>query len=935
MSGIDFHSLGMGPVEPEKSQKKEQKGSSGVVHVKTARAGQAKIQGKVATKASGVTYKIQKKALEQGALQGSSSKSISSSLMAQKASLHVLEGLANPNEKVIASQAKLSKRVYAEQITVEQIVSLFAGGTSQDVQRRAYEYLYNPECRDLAGALFNKIEFEIEQFKGAATDLSDKTSEAVRQLNELGDIRTGFQRAMVAHLFDEMRQSAAGLDKLAIGIQAIMKPEVFFQQLLEHTKALTLRADPEAKDMLRDIYNLSKTWIGEHTSSAVLKETIARIGTQLSQAGFKDGLSLIESVYNAARSLKLDLPVGREKSLDVFESVRFEMKQNSDSYKQAVADMAADMGALQVHALSQISAGDVVDSVAGNGAQIRKVTSVTEGIVNLLVSQLLLTSGDKTMGNLLSFYLDVALAAAERGDTSSVMAVNAALNNSAIVRLSGYKKFEASCKDRLNELRQLVNTNGNYKALRQHIEEKGERLQETPTFLPFLGMTLTDLTFMRDGNPDVVKSGLNGSKMKLFSDKGLRYFRTMQPLLPMMNKIPRSDLGRHVMKMSQLDKEDFDAKADLTSRLIQPRGENAVTLKEFKSDLKGLRDIEEKMLYKMASLNFKKTHKFLRANPSLEGQVKQQIDMILRGYESGSAPSARKVGWSSVSEEADTQSLDPSTIAALRDHAKLRAYEELERIIESGQVPTIDESFVKCIKTHVQIAAQSGDPTMDKKRILRNFVMKFLPIPYGMISRSFAKARSRFKEEEGVALKAKIKNFASDEVQKLLGRQSKELEQLIRLHNYGRVEDALVPGQRVAADNFTPELPPDFQLRLKKLQAKKGASTGKDEQQLGNKAFKDEVYRMKYKYGDKLERLDPKGHHVLTDSLTRLSKIKKALDDSDVTAAQRDEYVSLKRGVWHQIQSSENWQESGAVWVTSRVANDQLAKFFEEEFCDH
>jgi son of sevenless-like protein len=51
-------------------------------------------------------------------------------------------------------------------------------------------------------------------------------------------------------------------------------------------------------------------------------------------------------------------------------------------------------------------------------------------------------------------------------------------------------------------LRKLMSSDGNYEAFRTALHS------ESPPSIPYLGMYLTDLTFIEDGNPDKLADGL-------------------------------------------------------------------------------------------------------------------------------------------------------------------------------------------------------------------------------------------------------------------------------------------------------------------------------------------------------------------------------------------------------------------------------------------
>jgi RasGEF domain len=143
-------------------------------------------------------------------------------------------------------------------------------------------------------------------------------------------------------------------------------------------------------------------------------------------------------------------------------------------------------------------------------------------------------SGAKDIERALCHLVSVAAQCKRLGNAHAAMALLTGLQHSAISRLSAPlpKKFEAIRE----ELSDLFSYQAGYRALRQFHGSSA-------CTVPYLGMQLTDVTFILDGNPDFVDAGLNWRKCRYFSEvlhsfrgrRGLRpeYVETHEPIVPL------------------------------------------------------------------------------------------------------------------------------------------------------------------------------------------------------------------------------------------------------------------------------------------------------------------------------------------------------------------------------------------------------------------
>ncbi|KAJ1344889.1 hypothetical protein BSLG_000404 [Batrachochytrium salamandrivorans] len=98
------------------------------------------------------------------------------------------------------------------------------------------------------------------------------------------------------------------------------------------------------------------------------------------------------------------------------------------------------------------------------------------------------------------------------GNFSTLMAIIAGINKAAISRLKlTHKELPAKSAKRLSELEKMMSAQGSYKNYRASIRAT------TPPCIPSVSNIVLKVTYMEDGNPDVVQNRINFSKRELIS----------------------------------------------------------------------------------------------------------------------------------------------------------------------------------------------------------------------------------------------------------------------------------------------------------------------------------------------------------------------------------------------------------------------------------
>eukprot|EP00736_Rhodelphis_marinus_P004960 Rmarinus@m.5865 len=129
--------------------------------------------------------------------------------------------------------------------------------------------------------------------------------------------------------------------------------------------------------------------------------------------------------------------------------------------------------------------------------------------------------GVKQAAKAIAYLVKLAVEFRKLRNYSGILEVVAALNNAAIHRLTPvWERFKNKHPKRFqqyHDLQELTRSENNFSNLRQAISESSNDDSGTP-YMPYLGMFLTDLTFIEDGNPAKLGGLINWEKLRLVSE---------------------------------------------------------------------------------------------------------------------------------------------------------------------------------------------------------------------------------------------------------------------------------------------------------------------------------------------------------------------------------------------------------------------------------
>jgi len=119
-------------------------------------------------------------------------------------------------------------------------------------------------------------------------------------------------------------------------------------------------------------------------------------------------------------------------------------------------------------------------------------------------------------------FIDVAEKCRSCGNYNGVLQVLSAIKSGPIFRLKASFDLTKSERKVLDKIDQLALTTKNYKNLRDYLKKVD------PPCIPYLGMYLTDLIFLEEGNPNEIQPPENPSVQLINFDKRRRVSRTIQ-----------------------------------------------------------------------------------------------------------------------------------------------------------------------------------------------------------------------------------------------------------------------------------------------------------------------------------------------------------------------------------------------------------------------
>jgi hypothetical protein len=127
---------------------------------------------------------------------------------------------------------------------------------------------------------------------------------------------------------------------------------------------------------------------------------------------------------------------------------------------------------------------------------VRAMSTLSTDLANLVADSILQLEEPKKRAVIIKHWVKIAKKCLELNNYDSLMAIICSLNSSTVLRLKKtWESVSQKTKNAFEDLKQVVDISRNYTVLRQRLQGL------IPPCLPFVGIYLTDLTFVDHGNP--------------------------------------------------------------------------------------------------------------------------------------------------------------------------------------------------------------------------------------------------------------------------------------------------------------------------------------------------------------------------------------------------------------------------------------------------
>ncbi|KAJ2805149.1 hypothetical protein H4R21_001368, partial [Coemansia helicoidea] len=186
--------------------------------------------------------------------------------------------------------------------------------------------------------------------------------------------------------------------------------------------------------------------------------------------------------------------VGVDLSLSAFRRV-------SHLYQISPTDVACQLTIIESSCYCQIQPFELINKEFSRGDSsrahnVRQMTRWCTQITHWAAATILLEPTPVRRCRMLKYFIELGIQLLALKNYDAVMAINAAIYSASVMRLKHAwsllpEKHSLMCR-RIHEAMSPTHNYANYRSLLRRTD---------PPFLPFLGLYLTDLTFIEDGNP--------------------------------------------------------------------------------------------------------------------------------------------------------------------------------------------------------------------------------------------------------------------------------------------------------------------------------------------------------------------------------------------------------------------------------------------------
>lgn len=236
---------------------------------------------------------------------------------------------------------------------------------------------------------------------------------------------------------------------------------------------------------------------GKRLAELVAKVSQVRVGTSTRLISSHGKTNTSTTVYSATDS-NVPNPIITKSQLNALRNVR-NGSANLSILDFDPLEMARQFTLIESKLFCSIQPEELLASEwtkkTGRAVNVRAMSKLSTDLANLVADTILQLEDPKKRAVVIKQWVKVAVKCLELNNYDSLMAIICSLNSSMVTRLKRtWEVVSSKTKARLEELRAIVNVGRNYAVLRKRLEN------HVAPCIPFVGIYLTDLTFVDVGN---------------------------------------------------------------------------------------------------------------------------------------------------------------------------------------------------------------------------------------------------------------------------------------------------------------------------------------------------------------------------------------------------------------------------------------------------
>ncbi|KAJ1916366.1 hypothetical protein H4219_003812 [Mycoemilia scoparia] len=236
--------------------------------------------------------------------------------------------------------------------------------------------------------------------------------------------------------------------------------------------------------------------------SPVVNKLRRRRPSDVSTFSLESGASLADSTHAAGSDVDTE-------ANELFqEALGLDISSNSYKNITSVVQLPPSLVAIQITILlseyfcsiqpHELLRGEFSKKAGSMAVNVKKMSQWNTQLTRWVSHLILLEKTPESRCRMLKYFIQVGSKCMRLKNYDAVVAIQCALNSAAVLRLKKTWALLPSKFGKLNEeIQKATKSERNYRDYRAMVR-KAE-----PPFLPFLGLYLTDLTFINDGNPNM------------------------------------------------------------------------------------------------------------------------------------------------------------------------------------------------------------------------------------------------------------------------------------------------------------------------------------------------------------------------------------------------------------------------------------------------